>query len=201
MWLMVFLVLLACPALALAGDYACGTGTAATGGGTQFRAYLPNKDPSQVTAEVDCTAVSKADTPTQRAFLTSMNDAGVQRISDPRKLRVLNGLVEDKVQADIDAVNAADAAAKAEQDALAEEKATNPACNMTSLQEAEDKVNAVKAEIQASIDAINVAAVVNVATTQTAFNQVKASLTMMNNRLTKFDTHIARCLLALRGGG
>ena len=52
------------------------------------------------------------------------------------------------------------------------------------------------AAMQADIDAIDVASVTNIATAQTAFNQVKAALTSMNNKLTNMDKNLMRCLFA-----
>jgi hypothetical protein len=135
-WLLQSLSVLLLPTLSLAFDYACGDNTAATTAGTQFRVYLQAKDPAQVVSEVDCHTVPKESVDAQRAFLLSPNDSGRPRVSDPRKLRVVDGLVVDKVAGDITAINTADAAAAAAAAAEATKLTTaanDPFCKGQSL--------------------------------------------------------------------
>ena len=84
----------------------------------------------------------------------------------------------------VDQANAA-AQAAAERVTLEQEQTTNPACNVTSLQDALDKINGQQVAIQADIDAIT-----NIATAKTA-------LTTTNNRLTTIDANIVKCLFVL----
>jgi tryptophan 2,3-dioxygenase len=169
-------VLCLLPSLAWAGDRVCGDSTDTASPTAGLASYVESVDNTDLPA--GCVAVPKDDIPAQRALKDTPG-------FDRRKYRVVNGLMTLKSQSVRDAIDAADTAAASVRAAILAEFTTNEACNVTSLQEAIDKIETQRAAIQTDIDAVT-----NIAT-------AKAALTSANARLTAIDKNIAKCLFAI----
>jgi hypothetical protein len=164
------------PSLVWAGDRVCGNSTDAAGPTDGVLSYVESVDNTDLPA--GCVAVPEDDIVTQRALKDTPG-------FDRRKYRVVSSLMTLKSQSVRDAIDAADAATAATRAAILAEFTTNEACNVTSLQEAIDKIETQRAAIQTDIDAVT-----NIATAKTA-------LTSANTRLTAIDKNIAKCLFAI----
>jgi hypothetical protein len=194
-----FLAALLCfPLLTRAEDGVCGDTTVMT-------RYILSTDPSKMPATVGgkaCVAISKADTPAQRALVQAI---------PAHHLKVVGGLAVEMTQGEKDAVDAARAATAAAHQVFIDQLTNDTLCNFSTLAQVTSRLATRRATLQTQIAARQAAVQAQIDALAAAnLTTLKAALTALNTEL--YETAIpnavdelyavvektTQCLLAAR---
>lgn len=178
---------------------------------TQFQ-RLYSSDPTKVT-DATCTVHPKPTSQAQRDAQEAQRVLAetFQAAGTLRYLKVVDGWIVEKTQAEKDAVDAALAAQEALAVQYQQELTTQDLCSPVLLQQITDAVQAQHDSLAATIQqqhddnaaAITAIAAVNLTTFKAALNTINNSMAqglgVLNDRLATSVSKLARCIRAARG--